>query len=138
MTLSCLVLQFWLPCMNKVLVSWFLFVTWQSILTKISSNKQFLLWLLNNDDKNCFFFYVLSWNFIWSSCTNLASVALTVKKWVTRGKKYQWIINFFSLSHIYLRNFKLMLRTNYLTWTLEILIQKTSNNMLQEEKKKKS
>ena len=44
----------------------------------------------------------------------------------------------FSYNHEYLNCFKLLLQTNYLTKTLEILIQKTSNNMLQEEKKKKS
>ena len=45
---------------------------------------------------------------------------------------------FFSHNHEYLIYFKLLLQTNYLTKTLEILIQKTSNNMLQEEKKKES
>ena len=44
----------------------------------------------------------------------------------------------FSYNHEYLNCFKLLLQTNYLTKTLEILLQKTSNNMLQEEKKKES
>ena len=59
-----------------------------------------------------------------------------LKKWQLL-KKMWWKKNF-SYSYEYLRYFKLLLRTNYLTKTLEILIQKTSNNMLQEEKKKKS
>ena len=44
----------------------------------------------------------------------------------------------FSYNHQNLNYFKLLLQTNYLTKTLKTLTQKTSNTMLQEEKKKKS
>ena len=44
--------------MNKVLASWFHFVTWKSTLTIASLNKQSLTWFLNYDVKNCFSFLV--------------------------------------------------------------------------------
>ena len=48
------------------------------------------------------------------------------------------MINFLSFYYKYMKYFKLMLQTNYLTQTSEILIQKTSNIVLQKKNHFKS